>query len=117
MWCMTTENLEHEAKTTWHKIAAVSPEDRVGLFWGWCRQVVSAHEASDVSAKEAAGLLIWPKTLEGAEGLSDNANALIVLEAADAIVEGDAYVGVPHGEDDAWAELKELVYRYSANWR
>ncbi len=61
---------------------------------------------------EAAKLLIWPDSVE-LEGLESTADVLIVVDTANAIMEGDAYLGVPGGKDRAWTELVTRVRRHT----
>jgi hypothetical protein len=111
---MSTANFPAQAAQVWQNISAARVQERPKLFWMWCHEVTEAQKSGSIDIKNAAGLLMWPETLDGLEGLSDNADILMVLDTADAIVEEDAFLGVPGGEEDAWSELAERTKRQSA---
>jgi hypothetical protein len=112
---MSTQDLTDSARKIWQEIMHAPALDRSRLFWKWARIVTYAQESKKLTLEEAASLLIWPESLDNLKGLADVADILIVLDTADAIVEGDAYLGVPEEEQRDWLELAERVDRHASS--
>jgi hypothetical protein len=106
---MNAETLASHARITWEAIAAASTSDRSRLYWAWCKTIIIVEENGDLTIREAANLLIWPESLDDLDGLGGVADILMLLETADAIVEGDAYIGAPDNEVQDWQRLVECV--------
>ena len=111
---MNMKALAVHARKTWQAIAAAPMADRARLYWAWCQTVTAAQENGGLTIKDAASLLIWPEALDELEGLADVADILIVLDTADAITEGAAYVGAPDNQERDWRDLVARVSRHAA---
>jgi hypothetical protein len=109
---MSAQNIVHQSKKVWTNVAAAAAHDQPEHFWRWASEVVAAQTQGEITIKEAAELLIWPDEIK-LSGLESAANVLIVLDTADAIVEGDAYIGAPDKEQRDWTNLVDQVKRHN----
>jgi hypothetical protein len=110
---MNTENLPSQATMAWKIIGLASAAEQPKLYWEWGRKVIAAQDSDELTVKEAAELLI-PTDDSELSKLGAVADVLIVLDTADAILEGDAYISAPDNEARDWADIVERVKRHAA---
>jgi len=96
--------------SAWAEIAQAT--DQPSRYFDWCRQVLAAQSAGEISLPAAAELICPRQDMTAFSQLEDSADALIVMDYAADIAEGSAYSGADASLQRALAIVREIVSRH-----
>ena len=94
----------------WDEIAQSS--DQPGRFFDWCRQVLEAQSAGEISISAAAELICPRQDMTNFGQLEETADALIIMDYAADIAEGSVYIGADASLQRALAIVREIASRH-----
>lgn len=96
--------------SAWAEIAQAT--DQPSQYFDWCRQVLAAHLAGEISIPAASELICARQDMSAFGQLVASADALIVMDYASDIAEGSAFIGAEASLQRALAIVTDIVSRH-----